>query len=294
MKNPLYLIFELFCRGMSILPKRGIYILADFLFFIGYYVVGYRKKVVLKNLNNSFPEKSKREINKIARKFYRHLADVMVENIVILYMKPSRVNKFVVFENLKMIEDYYKQNRNITTMVGHYGNWEFIPTIAPKISYKTLSVYRPLTNRYFDRITYQMRKRFKSIPVSIRDSYKKILELEKNRILYSVGLLADQSPPKKYTNYWTHFLNQETAFIQGPEKIARKFNHVVLFAAVRKKKRGLYKIEFQKLFENTKDTAYGEITEAYSRALEKLIREKPEFWLWSHKRWKYNKNGEKL
>src|SRR6056297_80651 len=294
MKKVLYLIFEVFCRGLSILPKRIIYIVADFLFLMGYYLVGYRKKVVLKNLCNSFPEKSKKEINKIAKKFYRHLADVMIENIAILYMKPSRVDKFVVFKNINLIEDYYKQNRNITTMVGHYGNWEFLPTIGPKISHKTLSVYRPLTNKYFDRITYQMRQRFQSIPVSIRDSYKKILELEKKRILYSVGLLADQSPPKKYTNYWTHFLNQETPFIQGPEKIARKFNHVVVFAAVRKKKRGLYQIEFQVLFENAKDTAHGEVTEAYSKALEIIIQEKPELWLWSHKRWKYTKNGQKL
>ncbi len=294
MINPLYLLFELFCRGISILPKRGIYLFADILFWLGYYAIGYRKKIVFKNLNNSFPEKSKRQIYKIAKKFYRHLADVMIENIVILYMKPSRVNKFVIFENINLIDDYYKQNKNITTMVGHYGNWEFLPTIAPHISHKTVSVYRPLTNKYFDRITYQMRQRFKSIPVSISNSYKMILEMEKNRTLYSVGLLADQSPPKKYTNYWTHFLNQETPFIQGPEKIARKFNHVVLFAAIRKKKRGLYQIEFQKLSENAKDTSPGEITEAYANALEKLIREKPEFWLWSHKRWKYNKNGGKL
>jgi KDO2-lipid IV(A) lauroyltransferase len=294
MKKVLYLIFELFCRGLSILPKRGIYIVADFLFFIGYFLVGYRKKVVLKNLCNSFPEKSKKEINKIAKKFYRHLADVMIENIAILYMKPSRVDKFVVFKNINLIEDYYKQNKNVTTMVGHYGNWEFLPTIAPKISHKTLSVYRPLTNKYFDRITYKMRQRFQSIPVSIRDSYKKILELEKKGILYSVGLLADQSPPKKYTNYWTLFLNQDTPFIQGPEKIARKFNHVVVFAAVRKKKRGLYEIEFQELFKNAKDTEHGEVTEAYSKALQKIIQEKPELWLWSHKRWKYNKNGQKL
>ncbi len=289
MKHPGYLSFELFSRFLAALPKRGLYLFADLLFFIGHYLIGYRKKVVYANLKRAFPEKSPREIRQTALAFYRHLADVMVEDMAMLHMKPTKLKQFVTLPDLDVLEELYQNKRNVTGLLGHYGNWEFLTTVPLYSRYTILSVYKPLKNKFFNRKIYQMRKRFQEIPVPMREVYQQVIRHQTKGHPFIAGFVADQAPPKNKSHYWTSFLNQETAFFTGAEKIARKFNHTVIFTAVKKLKRGSYQVIVRKLADEAGETREHEITEKYVRALEQLIREEPAFWLWSHRRWKHSK-----
>jgi KDO2-lipid IV(A) lauroyltransferase len=289
MKKIGYYLFEIFSRFLAALPKHGIYIFADFLFFLAYYIIGYRKKVVFENLSNSFPEKSKNEIKSIAKKFYRHLGDIIIENAAILNMSQEKVQQFTVVRNIEQMNQFHEKNKNVIAITAHYGNWELLPTLSPHTKYKILSVYKPLKNKFFDKKIYQMRKRFNGVPVPMKSVYKEITKQQREGNSFILGLVADQCPPRKYINYWTTFLNQETPFFTGSEKIARKFNHAVVLTLVKKRKRGLYEIDFIPLVENAKEMNEAEITEQYVRELEKTINENPPCWLWSHRRWKYKK-----
>lgn len=292
MKHAGFILFDVFSRFLSILPKRAMYSFSDLLFLVGYYLIGYRKKVVYQNLRNAFPEKSSKEIRKTAKRFYIHLSDVMIEDIAMLHMSPKRLNQFVNVKDLDLLDHLYQQNKNIMGILGHYGNWELLTTIPLYSTYTILTVYKPLKNQFFDRKIYEMRQRFDEVPIPMRQAYKSIARYEKKGEHYIVGMVADQSPPKRALNFWTTFLNQDTSFFLGAEKIAKKFNHTVIFPAVKKIKRGSYEIRFRLLIENAAETKENEITEKYARALEDLILEKPEYWLWSHRRWKHKKNND--
>ena len=290
MKHPGFILFDAFSRFLSILPKKAMYFFADLLFLIGYFLIGYRKKVVDENLRNAFPEKSSTEIRKIAKRFFKHLSDVMIEDVAMLHMSPKRLNQFVSVKDLDLLNDLYKQNKNVMGILGHYGNWELLTTIPLHSPYTILTVYKPLKNQFFDRKIYEMRKRFDEVPIPMKQAYKSIARYQNKGEPYIVGMVADQSPPKRGLNFWTTFLNQDTSFFLGAERIARKFNHTVIFPAVKKIKRGSYEIHFELLVDNPKETAETEITEKYVRTLENLILEKPEYWLWSHRRWKHTRD----
>ncbi|MCF8335245.1 MAG: lysophospholipid acyltransferase family protein [Bacteroidales bacterium] len=291
MKHPVFILFDIFSRFLSSLPKRTMYSFADILFFVGYYIIGYRKKVVYENLRNAFPEKSSKEIGRIAKRFYKHLSDVIIEDIAMLHMSPKRLNQFVNVKDLELLDDLYQRNKNVIGILGHYGNWELLTTIPLHTDYTILTAYKPLKNKFFDRKIYEMRKRFDEVPIPMRQAYKSIAQYEKKGQPYIVGLVADQSPPKSALNFQTTFLNQKTFFFLGAEKIAKKFNNTVIFPAVKKIRRGFYEIQFTLLVEDPQKTKETEITEKYVRALEALIREKPEYWLWSHRRWKHKGNN---
>lgn len=273
-------------------PRFFFYGLADFVYFILYRVLKYRRKVVLENLKKSFPEKSEKEIKEIATKFYHHLADIFIENIAIIRMSKKRFLKMVSFKNLDIFEDLYKKNKSVVGIIAHYANWEVLTGLAPFTDYQILSVYKPLTNKFFDREFYNMRKRFGEVPVSMHDTFRTVLKYHREKKLSILGLIADQRPPKGSGNYWTHFLNQETAVFLGPEKIAKKFNSAVVYSHVDKIKRGKYVVELELLFENPSECKEFEITESHVRILENKIRQKPELWLWSHKRWKHKRDPE--
>ena len=191
-------------------PNFILYGLADFLYVVLYYIIGYRKKIVLKNLRNSFPEKSDKEINNIAKKFFHHLSDTFIENIALITMSKKRILKLVKIEEGDTAKELYKKNKSIIAITGHYGNWEVflvLPLLSP---HQVLGVYKPLNNKFFDKLLYKMREKFGAIPVTMHNSYKTVLEYKKNNKLILLGLIADQRPHKKEGNYWTTFLNQET------------------------------------------------------------------------------------
>ncbi|MFP4024205.1 MAG: lysophospholipid acyltransferase family protein [Thiohalospira sp.] len=277
---------------LSRAPRFILYGIADIIFVFLYYIIGYRKKVVYKNLKNSFPEKTDKEIKSIRKKFFHHLSDIFVENIALIKMKPERIRKMVEFENHELLEDLYNKGKSIVGITAHYGNWEIFITLPFFSPHTTLCVYKPLNNKYFDYEFYKMRAKLGEVPVTMKDAYRTVLEYNRNNKLTILGLIADQRPPLNSGNYWTTFLNQETPVFLGPEKIAQKLNAAVVYTHVDKIKRGKYLLIPTLLFNEPKDCKEHEITETHLRLLEKYIKEKPEYWLWSHKRWKHKRDPE--
>ncbi|OFX27467.1 MAG: hypothetical protein A2041_07740 [Bacteroidetes bacterium GWA2_31_9b] len=287
MKRVEYFLFQLLSWLLSRLPNFILYTIADIVFIFFYYIVGYRKNVVFKNLRNSFPEKSDKEIKQIAIKFYHHLSDIFIENIALIKMKPERVEKMVDYESCEnIITDQYNKNKHVIIVTAHYNNWEFYLTLPILSQHKVLGIYKPLNDSFYDKQFFKMRQKFGAFPITMSDAFRTVLQLFKDKELMLVGLIADQRPPKESSNYWTNFLNQETAIFLGPEKIAKKINATLIFTYLEKVKRGKYKMICSSQLDDLSKYSEYEITELYVRFVEKLIIEKPEYWLWSHNRWK--------
>lgn len=275
---------------VSLIPLRISYILlSNFLYFILRYVAGYRKKVVKDNLKLVFPEKSDAEIKSIIRKFYHHLADVMVEISYSLYMPERSVRKRVHFTNIDLINEYYAQGKNIVGVTGHYANWEWGYGFPMFGSHKLLAIYKKLHNETMDKLFNEIRSRFGSVPVEMSNVLRTIVTESKKKPVF-VYMVADQSPAGVPNWYYTSFLGVDgTPVFTGPERIARTINAVYLYIDIQKIKRGYYHVKMVPICENSKDTEPNYLTEEYLRLLEKQIYNKPEYWMWSHKRWKRRK-----
>jgi KDO2-lipid IV(A) lauroyltransferase len=283
-----YLILVL-SRFFNLIPKFILYRFADVFYIILFYLARYRKKVVYKNLRNSFPEKSDKEINRIAKKFYQHLSDTFTENCALLTMSKERVKNFIKIGDYGLLDDLYNKQKDVIGITGHYSNWEMF-LVLPLISkHKVLGVYKPLNNKHFDKAFYKMRQKFGATPVKMHDTYKAVLQQKQNKQLTLLGLIADQRPQKKAGSYWTNFLNQDTVIYLGPEKVAKKLNASIVFLYLEKVKRGKYILRSKLLFEDPKVIEDHKITETHVRFLENMIKERPEFWLWSHNRWKHKR-----
>jgi len=283
-----YLFYPLIW-AFTLLPLRIQYLLSDLLFVLNYLFIGYRGKVVYLNLRNSFPEKSNKNIRTIARKFYRHLFDQMIESIALIHMSPKRILKHMRFKNPEVIEELYRKNKGVILVSGHYGNWEWIISLQMLVSHKTLAIYKQLNNKYFNRMYINIRSRYGMTPVKMNSILRELIYREQKNQLTLTYSLGDQRPLFRHIQYWTRFLNQDTPVYLGTEKIAKKKNLAVVFLKMRKIRRGIYETEFIPLFENSRETKEHEITDKYLSILEKTIIEKPEFWLWTHKRWKHLK-----
>jgi len=283
-----YLLYPLIW-AFTLLPLRIQYLLSDLLFVLNFLFIGYRKKVVYLNLRNSFPEKSNKDIRSISRKFYRHLFDQMIESIALMHMSPKRILKHMRFKNPEVIEGLYKKNKGVILVTGHYGNWEWIISLQMLVSHKTLAIYKQLNNKYFDRMYINIRSRYGMTPVLMNRILRELISREQKNELTLTYSLGDQRPLFRHIQYWTWFLNQDTPVYLGTEKIARKKDLAVVFLKMRKIRRGFYETEFIPLFENSRETKEHEITDKYLSILEKTIIERPELWLWTHKRWKHIK-----
>ena len=274
---------------VTLLPLRILYIFSDFLYLILYYGLSYRRKVVAENLRNSFPEKSTGELKAIEKKFYRHLADLFIEILKLTHMSKNESLKRMKITNLELLERLYDERRDIVAVIGHYNNWEWLKSLIFHTKYQTVSIYKPLRNRHFDKFLLDLRKREGMILSPMSLIVREILEARKagRRSIYS--FISDQTPPKGDIKYWTTFLNQDTPVYLGVEKIASKYDMAVVFFNVTKIKRGYYSYCPELLFEHTTGLPEHVITESHVRRLEEIIREKPEYWIWSHRRWKHKK-----
>lgn len=275
-------------RALAHLPFWALYLLSDFLYFLAYYLIGYRKKVVRQNLQNSFPDKSLVELKNIEKQFYRGLMDVFVETLKVLAISPKELKRRVQVRDLYKLTSRLSEDKTVLVFVGHLFNWEWLSLICNlEQNYPLYFVYQPLSNRFFDSLMLQIRTRFGSIPLKMQNVLKDVLQnYHQTRI---VAFLADQSPSGNEKDYWTTFLHQETAFFTGVEKLALKLSLPVLFGGVRKIARGYYELYFEEIYHPT-ELPNRAITEAYVRLLEKQIQETPPNWLWSHRRWKKKRN----
>ena len=275
---------------VHVIPLRLNYIFSDFLFLIIYYVVQYRRNIVNINLSNSFLEKSKSERKLIEKKFYHHLCDTFIETLYYDRISIEESKARVKFLNSELPNYYMDKGRQVVVYLGHYNNWEWFVNLPLFTKHRFYAIYKKLRSKAFGRFYNNLRSKFGAIPLERADTFRQLMDDKQKGIPNLSAFIFDQTPRVNENKYWTTFLNQDTAVIVGSEKVARKLNAVVLYALTRKIKRGYYDVEYFLITENAKETDKFEITEKCTRFLEKVIRENPEYWLWSHKRWKHKKN----
>jgi KDO2-lipid IV(A) lauroyltransferase len=275
---------------MTLLPLKILYIFSDILFLFLYYFPSYRKKIVAENLRNSFPEKSENELALIGRKFYRHLADLFIETPKLTHMSNKELKKRLTVSNPELIENLYDSGRDVAVVHSHYNNWEWLGACYPLYTrYHTVSVYKPVQNKLFDSFMNNLRTRNNAGLAPMNLVVRKIIENQRKNIRTLYGFMADQTPARTQIEYYTMFLNQETPVFLGIEKIAAKYNMAVVFFNVQKVKRGYYNATVELLFEETSGLPEYKVTDAHIKRLEEIIRKKPEYWVWTHRRWKYKK-----
>jgi len=282
-----YYISLPFIYLISILPFWLLYRVSDFFYFIIYVLLGYRKTVVFQNLRNSFPEKSEEEITQIAKKFYTFFCDWTVETIKSITISKEESIKRCHFTNTDILNKYAKEKKKLIFVMGHLGSFEFAGAeMAVNTPYNLHVIFRPLSNKYFDQLIKRKRTRFGSKVIAMNDTFRTLIRLKDSEELNATLFIADQTPSRKNA-YWTTFLNQETPIFWGTEILAKKLNYPVIYIGVKQKKRGYYEMTPELLCENPATTQKGAISEMHTKRLEQNIKEQPEIWLWSHRRWKH-------
>ncbi|WP_443945433.1 lysophospholipid acyltransferase family protein [Pedobacter sp. AW1-32] len=279
-----------FISVLSILPMWMLYLLADLAYVLLYHAFGYRRKVVRENLINALPERTINDIKEIEKRFYRYLASLIFEIVKMNSISEEQIRKRFIFHKKELIQSYLDRGESILICSAHYGNWEW-GTLGIGLNFKAehYPIYKPLSNPTFDEWFKKIRSRFGNKMIAMRQTFR-ALQASKNEIsIFSFG--NDQAPVKDDSNYWTTFLHQPAAIQLGIEKIAKKTNRPIFYLKVNVVKRGYYELDCVPLCLNPAETADFEITEMHTRLLEEIIREKPEYWLWSHRRWKHKPNS---
>lgn len=285
MSLPVAFLFYLFVLLIGIMPFRFLYILSDFVSFLLRKVFKYRKDVVINNLKSSFPDLSEEEIGLITRNAYLNLSDILLEGIRAFTMTRKQVYERHHIINPEILEPYFEAGQGIIVVTGHYGNWEW-GALSPALQtrFHNIAFYKPLKNKWIDKMVNRNRSRWGTTLAPIRQTTKTFETYRGQTVLYLMA--ADQSPSNREMAYWVNFLGRETAFLHGPEKHARINNYPVVFASIRRVKRGYYELELSPLAEAPSTLPDGEITHRFAEQLESLIKEDPANWLWSHRRWK--------
>ena len=279
----------LLLKFISMLPFWVIYGIADFFYLVVRYVIGYRKKVILDNLRHAFPEKSEQEINTIMNRYYRHFCDFSLETIKLHSMSEKQMEKRLKITGLDAMKPYADEGRSIMMLGFHYNNWEWCSSIQSKAYHKLLMIVNPIRgNLAFEKYIEYSRSKWGGKSVPVHKSARTAIEYVRRGEPAVLWLAADQTPPAN-SPFWTIFLNREAPFFTGPEKIAIKTNQPIYFLHVKKLKRGRYEAEFTLLFEDPSKVESKDILLTYIRKMEEVIRETPEFYLWSHRRWKHTR-----
>jgi KDO2-lipid IV(A) lauroyltransferase len=268
--------------------------LADIIYVNLYYVFGYRTEVTKNNLRNAFPGKDEKWINNTAKQFYRNLADIILENIKVMTIRQKTLARHYRYVNTEIMDAIFAQNKSLILAIGHCGNWEWMGnTLGPLYAHvKGYAIVKPLHNKDFDGFMNGLRNRYiKDSIIYMKDTLRKIVQRKNDVSLYAFA--ADQTPSNPQAAYWTKFLNQDTPFYLGVEKIARTLDLDVIFIDLYREKRNYYVGEVSVITRSAKKTKEGEITEAYISKLEEAIKKRPDNWLWSHRRWKHKRKTEK-
>ena len=292
------LIYWLTYAGMwllALLPFKVLYILSDGLCFLMHHVVHYRRRVVRANLCNAFPEKSAAELRDIEREFYRYICDYMLEEVKMLRMSFKELCRRMEYDNKEEYLAMIEKHGGIVLLIPHYANFEWITGMSSIMQEGDIPVqiYKPLHNKYMDAMFKRIRTRFGGYNVAKHSTAREIIKLCRDNKRVAVGMITDQSPNPNEAHYWTTFLNQDTVFMDGAERIAKMMDFPVFYCELRKERRGYCRVDFDLVTDRPKETADGEITEIFARRLEQTIRKEPAYWLWSHKRWKLKRPEKK-
>ena len=271
---------------VSILPYRIFYLLSDFFFFLVYHVIGYRKKVVYDNLKLVFPKKDEKEILRIRKDFFKHMCDMFMEMVKTMNLSKSQVEKRYHVKNIEVINEIEK-TKSILVVCSHYANWEWNVSMNNYVKSKGYAVYQKIGNPYFDKWIKNLRERWNTTLITQKQTVKTVVRDKINGVTGIFGMVSDQSPQAHRAQYWSEFMGVKVPIFNGAETMARKMDLAVVFLKVSKVKRGYYEAEFIPITTSGSETEKNEITDAFLRLTENQINEKPEHYLWTHKRWKH-------
>ncbi len=272
---------------ISILPFRLLYGLSDVIYFFVYRVVGYRKKTVQDNLRLVFPDKSEQDIATITSQFYHHFCDMMVEAIKSLTITEAQMKKRFKFTNVELINDLEAKQRSIILMCAHYGSWEWIFILQKHVKHKGYAVYKRLANKYFDRLVKRIRAKYNSHLITTKETYKVLFDSKRKGELTINGFVSDQSPKATKAFHWNEFMGIKVPMYTGAEMLAKRLDMAVIFFSVKRIKRGYYETTFTTITEEPKTFDNFEITDLFFKMVEQQILEAPQYYLWTHKRWKH-------
>lgn len=278
---------------LSLLPFCIIYIISDCIYFLVYHVVGYRKKIVRKNLSNSFPEKSSEELALIEKRFYHFFCDYIFETIKLASMSHSTMKKHMKIEGIEIINNLLEKQKGVTLYLGHYCNWEWVTSIGlymPENSFGS-QVYHILESKPMDMLMLKLRTRMTTVNIPMQETLRCLIREKKNGRTPVTGFISDQSPVPNSDPEWVDFLNQDTPFISGTERVTKKLGFAAVYIDLSCVKRGYYNMQIQLMAEETKDIPDWQLTADYAHRLEASIRRQPEYWLWTHNRWKRGRNS---
>jgi len=288
------IFYFIFLKPLSLLPLNFLYLISNFLFVINHYGIQYRKKVILNNLQNSFPNSDKTEHQRIAKSFNQFFCDFIVESIKCFSISEKQAMDRCKFNNPEILDHLYKKNKSIVLACGHYSNWEMAAACLNKsLKHQSAAIYKPLNNSFFDQKFRKSRSKFGVQLIPKQEAKTFLKENQKKNCI--IGFGCDQSPKKSNGNlFWTKFLNQDTAIMFGTEKYAVDYDYAVVFMGINRVKRGYYEIDLEIIEENPRESEYGSISKKHTQLLEEQIKRDPAYWLWSHKRWKLKRDANEI
>jgi Kdo2-lipid IVA lauroyltransferase/acyltransferase len=288
----LYALFRSFTFLVSRLPFPVIYFCSGILRFFLQYIFRYRRSVIINNLTNSFPEKSRKEITNIVSLYYKHLADIIMEVIKLEGVKRETIKNRFDFKGLEIMEKEFEKGRSVIVSIGHCGNWEWMGTVlGMALPVKGFAIIKPLSDKYFNHYMEYLRHRFNpGSTIDFQHTFRNLVRNKKSMVTFNV-FASDQTPTRSEVNYWSHFLNQDTAFFNGIEKLAKSLDFTVVFMNIKRTGRGRYLGEIELITNDPKSAVEHEITEKYIHLLENAIVTQPDNWLWSHRRWKFTRSS---
>ena len=277
--------------ALSLLPMWVHYLLSDILYLLVAYIFSYRHRVIWKNLSNSYPDKSEKELKSLQRKCYRHMCNMVAETVKYTTISRKNIMRRMTFKGVEQVVEILNSGQSIALLLGHYGNWEWVTSFAlwlppMECDYILGQLYHPLKNKVMDRVVLKMRNRMGPVCVPKNDALRWIIGNKHEGRTTMLGYINDQVPKWENIHHWLTFLNQETPVFTGIERITRQQQQAVVYVDVKCLKRGFYECEFQVITREPKSMRDMEITDEYFRRFEQTINRAPQYWLWSHNRWK--------
>lgn len=292
MQKLAYFIIYPFLWVISILPFPIFYFFSDCIYILVYRIIGYRKKTVRNNIQLALPHLSLKEQLNVEKKFYKHMCDMFLEMIKTMSISKEEIQKRYVFKNLEVYTDLEKEGKSIALLCAHYASYEWAVSMNYYVNFVGVGIYKKIANPYFDKLVHSIRSRFKAELITTKETIPTIFNNFKNKKMCVYGFASDQSPKPSAAHHWAFFMGHYVPVHTGAEMLAKKFDMNVIFLRTKKIKRGYYEASFQVLSKDVKSVPNYEITDTFLKLVEEQIYDAPEFYLWTHKRWKHKKTKE--
>lgn len=284
----IYHLLRFFLKLLSYIPFRVLYILSDGLFYPLYYLIRYRRKIVRRNLTESFPEKNLSEIKHVEKRFYRFFTDMILESCKLASISQDEIRRRMKFKNVEEVNGMLKQGKSVAVYLGHYGNWEWVSSMPLWLEKDIIGaqIYHRLSNKNVDKLMLHIRGRMGAVSIDMHKTARYITALATEHKVCTIGFIADQSPRKRDSHHFLHFLHHNTPVLTGTEKIIKHYGFEAFYLDVKRTKRGYYEAEFVKMHDNPQSLRDFELTDLYFKHLEQAITKRPELYLWTHKRFR--------